>query len=274
MSALTRDEDPYPEDGWLRGYFKEERADQADSAPPHSFVKNTDFLRLRDFALGLLGPLEGRKVLDVGCAGGAMMALCGLQGAEVYGQDISAGAVEIANRALARFRLRGRAVCGDARELLFPDNHFDACVSADFFEHVTDGEKVTVLREMLRVLKPGGTAVIKTPNLSYLRLSLRYKQLRSLARARSPRRLRIPHTPGTDDPQHVGLTNRWGLTRCLLGAGFVNYKFHYAPSDGSAPHSWSRRCPPRFPSCAIYCARTCSARRRGPSPSRTSPTRG
>jgi SAM-dependent methyltransferase len=227
MSTLTPDR-PYPRDGDLRGYFAAARSDGQPAAAA-GYVRNLDFLRLRDAALHLLDARPGQRVLDVGCAGGPVMTLCGLQGAEVYGQDIDPVAVAAANDALRRFGLSGRAVTGDARALLFADNYFDSVISGDFFEHITDGVKVEVLGEIRRVLKPGGLCVIKTPNLAYLRLSLAYKRARAVLRLRDPRGIRIPHTPGTDDPQHTGLVSRRGLTRCLVAAGFVNYRFHYAP---------------------------------------------
>lgn len=219
-----------PEDGWLRGYFNTTEADKLDgSRVVTGWRKNVDFLRLRDAALHLLNPMPGQVILDVGCADGATMVYCGLQGAKMYGQDLDPGSVAGANKLLARFGISGEARVGDAAELTFPDNYFDSVISSDFFEHITDEVKVRVLREMLRVLKPGRIAVIKTPNLAYLKLALRYKQLRGLLRFQNPRKFVIPHTPGTDDPQHIGLINRWQLTRSILEAGFLNYKFYYAP---------------------------------------------
>lgn len=157
------------------------------------------------------------------------MVYCGLQGARVYGQDHNADEVSAANEALKRFGIEGEARCGDAVELMFPSNHFDAVISSDFLEHITEAVKVTVLREIRRVPKPEGTLVIKTPNLSYLKLSLFYKRMRAIARLRNPLKILIPHTPGTDDPQHIGLTTRRRLTRSLTEAGFINYQFFYAP---------------------------------------------
>jgi SAM-dependent methyltransferase len=220
----------YPADGWLRGYFTTDELDVHDGArASNTYRKNVDFLRLRDAALHALKPEAGKIILDVGCADGAMMVYCGLQGAEVYGQDINPHVVSIANGLLSRFNLRGQAVCGDASTLQFPDNHFDGVISSDFFEHITDNTKVQVLSEIRRVLKPGATLVIKTPNLSYLRAALFYKRVRAIAKLQNPSKLVIPHTPGTDDPQHIGLINRGRLLSCLLRAGFVNYHFFYAP---------------------------------------------
>lgn len=221
----------YPEDGWLRGYFYilPEAEVRGGSRQAVGVWKNLDFLRLRDRALHALSPQPGKVILDVGCADGASMVYCGLQGATVYGQDLSEKDVASANKTLKHYGIAGEARCGDAVDLAFPDNHFDGAISSDFFEHITDDIKVKVLREILRVLKPGAPLVIKTPNLSYLTLSLYYKRLRAVVRLRNPFNIVIPQTPGTDNPEHAGLTTRWRLTRNLIEAGFLNYQFFYAP---------------------------------------------
>ena len=68
--------------------------------------KNVDFLRLKDMALHLLDPRPGLKMLDLECARGAQMVYCGLQGAEVYGQDLDPANVALANRKMAHLKLR------------------------------------------------------------------------------------------------------------------------------------------------------------------------
>jgi 2-polyprenyl-3-methyl-5-hydroxy-6-metoxy-1,4-benzoquinol methylase len=222
-------------DYWLRGYFHETATDTRDfrlksgKAGPKKPWKNIDFLRLRDVALHLLDPRPGKRILDVGCANGPTMIYCGLQGAEVYGQDLDPVMVKSANYQLRRFKLTGEAKIGDAAQLTFPDNHFDGVISSDFVEHIDAPTKVRMFSEARRVLKPGGLLVTKTPNLAYLKASLLFKRLRALSRLKDPRSLVIPHTPGTDDPQHIGLSTRWTLTHCLQEAGFLNYQFHYPP---------------------------------------------
>lgn len=232
----------YPADGWLKGYFYRVETDRRDGERRHERSwKNWDYLRLKDFALHLLEPRAGRKILDIGCGDGAMMVYCGLQGAEVHGQDLDRESVAKANEYLARFGIRGKAVCGDVSRMAYAENFFDAAVSGDFMEHVPDETKVKVLREVRRCLKPGAPLVIKTPNLSYLRVSLAFKRLRALLTLKNPMRYWISHSPGTDDPQHVGLTTRWRLTRCLLQSGFTNYEFRYAPFRRLGHAPWIER---------------------------------
>jgi len=220
----------YPEDGWLKGYFYSNDVDvvRGDRSTTGSW-KNLDYLRLKDKLLHLLNPGSSQKILDAGCADGAMMIYCGLQGATVYGQDFDPKHVDEANRHLQKYGIQGEARCGDARQLQFPDNFFDGAISGDFMEHVVEDTKVAVLNEIKRCLKPGAPLVIKTPNLNYLKLSLFYKRCQAVARLQNPMNYRIPHTPGTDDPQHIGLTTGRKLIQSLLNAGFLNYECHYAP---------------------------------------------
>lgn len=231
MARDVRPASEAPDDWGLNGYFYV-MPDYAvkDAARPRDLVwKNRDFLRLKDRAILLLGPLRGARILDLGCADGASMVYCGLQGAEVNGIDLDAIQVARANERLRRFGLTGQALAADARNMPFPDDHFDGVISNDFFEHVTVPDKIAVLREARRVLRPGAPIVIKTPNLRYLQLSLWFKRLRALARLRDPRGLVIPMTQGHDHPDHIGLTTRTELTGCLISAGFLNYEFSYAP---------------------------------------------
>jgi SAM-dependent methyltransferase len=120
-------------------------------------------------------------------------------------------------------------VVGDATSLSFEDGWFDAAISSDFHEHLDDDQQHAVLSEALRVLKPAGRLVVKTPNLTYLRLSTLFKRAREVAAGRDPRRVVIPHSAGTEDPQHIGLTTRAKLEAQLARAGFDEVRFFYEP---------------------------------------------
>jgi ubiquinone/menaquinone biosynthesis C-methylase UbiE len=197
--------DNYPEDGWLKGYFYALDEDIRNHETKQTMAyRDLGAIKHKDYVLHLLDLKKEEKILDVGCEVGAMMVYAGLMGAEVYGLDICPESVEKANKYLSKYSLKGKAVVGDARKINFPDNYFDKAISSDFLEHMSAKDNIQVLREMRRVVKPGGVIVIKTPNLIYLKFSRAYKMLIRLLRLKNPFSVVIPHTTG-DNHQHRGM---------------------------------------------------------------------
>jgi SAM-dependent methyltransferase len=102
-----------------------------------------------------VGP--ARRVLDLGCADGALLALFARRGAEALaGVDLSSGELAIARR---RPELVGAQLHhGRAQELPFADDSFDAVVSHMALMLMADVEQVVA--EAARVLAPGGTLAV------------------------------------------------------------------------------------------------------------------
>jgi SAM-dependent methyltransferase len=99
---------------------------------------------------------EASKVIDVGCNSGAFGAALLEKGCAVAGIDLSPELVEVA-------KSRGvEAVQGFAEYLPFESNSFDTAICAELLEHVL--EPGVVLREVARVLKPGGMLVGSVPH--------------------------------------------------------------------------------------------------------------
>jgi ubiquinone/menaquinone biosynthesis C-methylase UbiE len=102
-----------------------------------------------------LGALPGRRLLDVGCGTGFVLAALEAAGLDVTGIDMHASSL-----GLARARVRGSLVLSTATDLPFFAD-FDVVTLFDVIAHVEDD--AGVLREAQRVLAPGGAVVVTVP---------------------------------------------------------------------------------------------------------------
>ena len=111
------------------------------------------------FAAGLIQP--GWRVLDIACGVGYGAGLLQSAGCQVIGVDYDPATIAEARRAFPYVHFE----TGDALALPFADSAFEAIVSFETVEHVHDGQ--AFLDEMKRLLVPGGSLIISTPNVRY-----------------------------------------------------------------------------------------------------------
>jgi SAM-dependent methyltransferase len=106
----------------------------------------------------------GSRILDAGC--GLSQTVWGLSqaGYDAYGVDYAADTV----RAVKQIAPELRVEEADVRALPFADAYFDGVWSLGVIEHFPDGFSA-IIREMWRVLRPGGYAFVTVPSLSPLR---------------------------------------------------------------------------------------------------------
>lgn len=110
--------------------------------------------------------MRDRDVLDVGCGQGIDLTRFARGGARVTGIDLTPRHVELATKHLAALELEATIVQGDAEAMPFADASFDL-VSSNGVLHHTPGFDAA-LREIHRVLRPGGEAQIVVYNRSSL----------------------------------------------------------------------------------------------------------
>jgi len=111
----------------------------------------------------------GDRLLDLGCGGGRHAFEAFRRGADVTALDTDTGELSAVAGMLAAMRAEGetppgaraRVVGGDATAMPFGNEVFSRVIAAEVLEHVPgDGR---ALREIARVLRPGGLAAVTVP---------------------------------------------------------------------------------------------------------------
>src|SRR4051812_37858490 len=101
-----------------------------------------------------IGSRHNARSLDCGCGTGANLRLLSKYG-ESYGFDLSAVGVSIAKR-----EGRRRVAQASVTAVPFPTSAFDLVTSFDVLYSLDDADEAAAVREMFRLLKPGGSAIV------------------------------------------------------------------------------------------------------------------
>lgn len=121
---------------------------------------------------------RGLRVLEIGCGLGTDGAQFALAGANYTGVDLTEASIELARKKFELSGLRGEFRVADAEKLDFADDSFDLVYSHGVLHHTPD--TASAVREIYRVLKPGGRAIV----MLYHRGSYNYRiGIRVLRRA-------------------------------------------------------------------------------------------
>ncbi|MFF4604080.1 SAM-dependent methyltransferase [Streptomyces sp. NPDC001339] len=159
--ALSPDEvgEVYDEKGWLWEIFMGQNLhigwwdDEAPDVDPKD--------RLTDVLIEQVGLRPGQRLLDAGCGQGRpALRLARASGGDVTGITVSAEQVTAATAAAHEAGLvdRVRFELGDVTELPYGDGEFDAVWMMESLMYL--GDRQAALREIARVLKPGGVFVL------------------------------------------------------------------------------------------------------------------
>ena len=114
---------------------------------------------------------HARTLLDIGCSAGYVLEAAKAEGLTPTGLDLSSFAVNLC-------RERGfQAEVGSLTAMPFPDASFDIITLKHTLEHVED--PLAALREVRRVLKPGGVAFVIVPDAAYYKIIVMPRRGRS-----------------------------------------------------------------------------------------------
>jgi SAM-dependent methyltransferase len=197
--------------------------------------------------LGLTGGVGRFRLLDVAAGTGVVAAEAARRGAEVLATDFAPGMVEVMRRRFSAEGLGARAEVMDGQALGLEDESFDLGTST--FGLIFSADPLAGLRELRRVLRPGGRAGIASWDM--MRTGLPQLMGAALARA-------VPDLPVPAPPPWAHLCQAAGLGQALRAAGFTDVAVHQVTHRWRLPDpalffrhlpDWPPRCGRCSPAC-------------------------
>lgn len=152
--------EPQPSDETLASiytadYFFKNETD--DERLRHQTLKRETAKKTLDALFAANGPVAG-KLLEIGGGTGDFLVEAEHRGFEVTGIEFSE-----TSAAATAARIRGAVIVGTLESANLDDASHDIIANSDVIEHVRD--PLAFVREMRRVLRPGGFALVSTPSL-------------------------------------------------------------------------------------------------------------
>jgi SAM-dependent methyltransferase len=169
-----------------------------NNSPPSASIEfgNLDAnLRFLDDS-GLLQP--GARILEIGSGRGTLLHRLIARGLDIVGVETSPVRIEESRILYGELPIQQTS----GATLPFPDEHFDLVLSFDVFEHIPDTARH--LAQVRRVLKPGGSYLLQTPN-KWTNAIFETIRWRSFTRWKA---------------DHCSLHTYWQLRSRLTGLGF------------------------------------------------------
>jgi ubiquinone/menaquinone biosynthesis C-methylase UbiE len=219
----------------------------------HDFYARKD--RVEEFLVGHLRP--GQSVLDVGCGTGPMVDFFCSKELRYCGLDVAQGMLDSISRQFSNtpYWKRIELKIGSSESIPYPDNSFDFFVGMGLLEYLDD--MAPTFKEIARVVKPQGVAVLTIPNLISLNrflmrntgfITALYRSWKKLMGVEQKARREIVHkelAPGALDAamKHVGFE--------CVGKAFYDYKLICYPITRLLPqfaYAINRRIENRAPS--------------------------
>lgn len=139
------------------------------------------------YALERLQPVEGRRLLDLGCGAGETSVYLAGRGARVVAIDISNRMLRVTRALACKHRVQFAYQQAVAEQLPFADGSFDLVFGNGVLHHV---DVRSAFREVHRVLKPGGRAAFVEP-LPYNPAIAVYRRLAEANRTATERPFRF-----------------------------------------------------------------------------------
>jgi SAM-dependent methyltransferase len=179
------------------------------------------------FILSCMGPLPGKRVLDIGSGLGESSVYFALQGAEVTSVDISPVMIEKVGALGRRYGVHVQGIVAHAEERCVPESHFDFVYIANTIHHIEN--KAALYEQIRRALRPGGKFFSWDP-IGYNPAINAYRRMATAVRTpdESPLKYSDVHLV-TKYFSHTGHRTFWILTQALFAKYYLLDRVH--PND-------------------------------------------
>ena len=150
-------------------------------------------------------------IADIGCGSGRIAAEIARIGEPVVGIDVDPGRIV----QFSEVDADTHGICASATDIPFPDERFELVNSYTVYEHIPERIIHRYLRELYRILKPGGVLFLVHDAFFY----------------RVLRRTRLLFPRRGPDPTHINMVTPLTVTKKLEKADFIVRETHHAPFD-------------------------------------------
>lgn len=121
-------------------------------------------------------------IIDIPCGTGRVLVHLASKGFRIKGVDLSPETVSHAQQKAKRLHLEDNIAVevGDAENLSYPDNSFDACISLRLFGHTPPDSRIRILQELRQITKRYLVLAYYTKNCVQYFLRRRRRKIRSI----------------------------------------------------------------------------------------------
>jgi 2-polyprenyl-3-methyl-5-hydroxy-6-metoxy-1,4-benzoquinol methylase len=184
-----------------------------------------------------MGDVKGRRVLDLGCGVGFFGGEAARRGARVTGLDFSERALELCHERLPQLAL----LRADATRVPLASASFDVVLVNDIIEHLAEDLGRAMMKEVHRLLRPGGRLVLDTDNDAFLFHRKGFRRLNDWLERDTPQRVALREIKRTWNAPtlHIRIYSVAELRALIEGAGFTVEAFDtYTYIDAPGRDRW------------------------------------
>jgi len=195
-------------DKWSQIYKNEGKSYKYyDLFTPHENLKEVETVFKKE---------KVKNILDLGCGVGRNLVYLSKKGFEMFGLDLSKEGINQLKKILNKEKLKADLITADVyQKLPYKDNYFDSIISVQVLQHSNEKNIIKAIKEIERVLKPGG--------IIFITLCGRYSKGEIRKFLVESAKLIAPNTYVPTEGNEIGLTH-FIYNKSLIRKHFRNFK--------------------------------------------------